>query len=74
VKQVQKILTEIGMQAERIEMFNMSAAMAGQFVEACQAMNAKVTVLGPNPLRHEASQAEQPEASDGQMTDSGTGA
>jgi coenzyme F420-reducing hydrogenase delta subunit len=32
-------------------MFNMSAAMAGQFVQAAEEMYATVTSLGPNPLR-----------------------
>jgi len=32
-------------------MFNLSAAMAGQFVEAAKEMTEKIAVLGPNPLR-----------------------
>jgi coenzyme F420-reducing hydrogenase delta subunit len=32
-------------------MFNLSAAMAGGFVEATKEMTEKVTELGPNPLR-----------------------
>ncbi len=32
-------------------MFNMSAAMAGQFVAAATEMTSTVTALGPNPLR-----------------------
>jgi coenzyme F420-reducing hydrogenase delta subunit len=31
-------------------MFNMSAAMAGEFVKAAEEMNDQVTQLGPNPL------------------------
>ena len=34
-------------------MFNMSSAMAGQFVEAAVEMTAVITELGPNPLREE---------------------
>ncbi len=32
-------------------MFNMSAAMAGEFVNAAQTMTDVITDLGPNPLR-----------------------
>jgi coenzyme F420-reducing hydrogenase delta subunit len=32
-------------------MFNMSAAMAGEFVAAAQAMTDQISTLGPNPLR-----------------------
>jgi coenzyme F420-reducing hydrogenase delta subunit len=32
-------------------MFNMSAAMAGQFVEATNTMCEQVASLGPNPLK-----------------------
>jgi hypothetical protein len=34
-------------------MFNMSAAMAGEFVRVAQEMNDRITTLGPNPLRAE---------------------
>jgi len=32
-------------------MFNMSAAMAGEFVARTEEMTEKITALGPNPLR-----------------------
>jgi coenzyme F420-reducing hydrogenase delta subunit len=32
-------------------MFNMSSAMASQFVEATKEMTAQITQIGPNPLR-----------------------
>jgi coenzyme F420-reducing hydrogenase delta subunit len=32
-------------------MFNLSAAMAGEFVEAAVAMTDQIHKLGPNPLR-----------------------
>jgi coenzyme F420-reducing hydrogenase delta subunit len=32
-------------------MYNLSAAMAGNFVEATKEMTAKIQDLGPNPLR-----------------------
>jgi coenzyme F420-reducing hydrogenase delta subunit len=45
------LLKEIGLEPERVRMFNLSAAMAGQFVEATKEMTEKVRALGPNPLR-----------------------
>ncbi len=32
-------------------MFNMSAAMAGHFVEVAEEMAAQIAALGPSPLR-----------------------
>lgn len=48
---VQDLLAEIGLEPERVEMFNMSAAMAATFVEAATEMNERIKTLGPNPLR-----------------------
>jgi coenzyme F420-reducing hydrogenase delta subunit len=44
-------LKQIGLEPDRVRMFNMSAAMAGQFVEASTEMTEQVEKLGPNPLR-----------------------
>ena len=48
---VQYLLEQIGLERERVEMFNMSAAMAATFVEAATEMNERIKKLGPNPLR-----------------------
>jgi coenzyme F420-reducing hydrogenase delta subunit len=56
VEHVKKILAEIGLQPERVRMFNMSSAMAGGFVDAASEMTEKITELGPNPLRNHQSQ------------------
>ncbi len=48
---IRELLEQIGLQPERVRMFNMSAAMAGQFVEAATEMTTLITSLGPNPLR-----------------------
>ena len=32
-------------------MYNLSAAMAGEFVDAATEMTEQITALGPNPLR-----------------------
>jgi len=48
---VKSLIDEIGLEPERVQMFNLSSAMAGQFVEnACQ-MTALIAGLGPNPLK-----------------------
>lgn len=48
---MQDLLAEIGLERERVEMFNMSAAMATEFVTAANEMTERITELGPNPLR-----------------------
>ena len=40
------------MERDRVRMFNMSSAMAGQFAQAATEMAEQVTALGPNPLRN----------------------
>jgi F420-non-reducing hydrogenase iron-sulfur subunit len=44
------LLSQIGLEPERVHMFNMSAAMAGNFVEAAEEMVERVSTLGPSPL------------------------
>ena len=51
VARIQELLEQIGLEPERVRMFNMSSAMAGQFVEAATEMTTLITSLGPNPLR-----------------------
>jgi F420-non-reducing hydrogenase iron-sulfur subunit len=51
VAHVQDVLRSIGLEPERVQMFNLSSAMAGQFAEATKTMTEKVEALGPNPLR-----------------------
>jgi coenzyme F420-reducing hydrogenase delta subunit len=58
VERVRDLLEEIGLERERVEMFNMSAAMAVEFVEAATAMTERITELGPSPLRSESQDGE----------------
>lgn len=51
MKRVQELLEQIGLEPERVQMFNMSSAMAGQFVTSTREMISKVEKLGLNPLR-----------------------
>ena len=46
-----KVLSEIGMEPERLEMFNLSSAMGQTFAEIVRDMTERVSQLGPNPLR-----------------------
>ena len=48
---IKKLLDEIGLGSERLEMFNMSAAMAQNFAEAANEMTERARKLGPNPLK-----------------------
>jgi F420-non-reducing hydrogenase iron-sulfur subunit len=45
------LFSEIGLEPERVHMFNMSAAMAGEFARAAQEMTDKIETLGPNRLK-----------------------
>jgi F420-non-reducing hydrogenase iron-sulfur subunit len=51
VEHIKDLLEQIGLEPERVHMFNMSAAMAGDFVEATTSMTEQITTLGPSPLR-----------------------
>lgn len=45
------LIAEIGLEADRARMFNLSSAMAGRFAEAATEMNEQIAALGPSPLR-----------------------
>lgn len=47
---VKKILDEIGIGGERVEMFNLSAAMGPRFAEIAAEMTERIRRLGPSPL------------------------
>jgi coenzyme F420-reducing hydrogenase delta subunit len=51
VEHIKQIMLQIGLEPERIEMFNLSSAMARQFADAATSMTQQVIDLGPNPLR-----------------------
>lgn len=50
VDYVQKTLAEIGIEPERIEMFNLSSAMGGRFAEIAEEMTERIRELGPSPV------------------------
>jgi coenzyme F420-reducing hydrogenase delta subunit len=50
VAAVQKALAEIGIEPERVRMFNLSSAMGPRFAEIATEMTEAVRALGPTPI------------------------
>ena len=50
MKHAQKLLAEIGLGSERIQMVNVSAAMGVQFAQTAREFSEKIREIGPNPL------------------------
>lgn len=53
VQYVKKLLDEIGIGGDRLEMFNMSAGEGPKFAEAANTMTERIRKLGPSPVRAE---------------------
>jgi coenzyme F420-reducing hydrogenase delta subunit len=51
VERIKQIVEDVGIEPDRIEMFNMSSAMGKQFAEAASLMSERIESLGPSPLR-----------------------
>ena len=61
VQYIRKMLDEIGIERERVQMFNISASDAPEFVRVAKMMTEKIRELGPNPLiRKETAQPQNP--------------
>lgn len=54
VEYVQKLLEEIGISGERVEMITMSAGMGERFAETAAEFTEKIRKLGPNPITNTA--------------------
>jgi F420-non-reducing hydrogenase iron-sulfur subunit len=54
VAYAKKLLDEIGFGGERLEMYNMSAAMGPRFAEVAREMTEKIRKLGPSPIKKSA--------------------
>ncbi len=50
---VKRILERRGLGADRVNMYNCSAAEVGRFKESIEDMMKKLEKLGPNPIREE---------------------
>ncbi len=53
MKQAKRLLGEVGLEPERLEMFNLGASDATKFAAACDEMTERARKLGPNPLKKE---------------------
>lgn len=53
VRWLQGLLRGIGLDGERLQMYNMSSAMGGEFVEVATEIAERIKALGPSPLREE---------------------
>ena len=51
VNHVKEMLKDIGLEPERLAMYNLSAAMGPRFAEIANEMTAKIKELGPSPFR-----------------------
>ena len=47
VAYVRRLLEEVGIEGERLEMYNLSSAMGGRFAEIVEEMTEKIRALGP---------------------------
>jgi coenzyme F420-reducing hydrogenase delta subunit len=52
LQRAQKLLDEIGIGGERLDMFFMSGSQAYAFANAAQVMTERIRKLGPNPLNN----------------------
>ena len=51
VRYVKKVLEELGIEPERVEMFNLSAGEGPRFAEIAREMEQRIKELGPSPVR-----------------------
>ena len=50
VEYVQNLIEELGVERERVMMYNMSAAQGPRFVEVAEEFTAKIKEMGPSPF------------------------
>jgi len=50
VKAVKNAMNELGVEAERVEMYHMARGLHPEFVDAAKEMNERITKLGPSPF------------------------
>jgi len=51
IGQVKRLLAEVGLEPERVEMYNMSSAQGAEFARVATEFTDRIKQLGPNPLR-----------------------
>lgn len=65
VAKLKKDFQQMGMEPERLEMFNLSSSEGPRFAAICKEMAERAYKLGPSPVKHKARQdwlAAQPQA------------
>ncbi len=58
VERAKMMLKEIGLEPERLEMYNLSSAEGTRFAEICTEMAETLSKLGPSPIKPPAAQVE----------------
>jgi coenzyme F420-reducing hydrogenase delta subunit len=53
VNHVKDLLSEVGIEPERVEMYNMSSAQGARFAEVATEFTERIKALGPNPVKRE---------------------
>jgi coenzyme F420-reducing hydrogenase delta subunit len=61
IQRAQKLLDEIGLDKERLDMFFMSGSQGQAFAMAAQTMTERIRQLGPNPLKVRKEAVKSPE-------------
>ncbi len=51
VKYLKELLAEVGMEPDRVEMYNLSSAQGQRFAQIAQEMTQKIRALGPSPVK-----------------------
>ncbi len=51
VRYAKKLLDQLGLDGQRVEMYNMSSAMGKAFADAATQLTERVKALGPSPIR-----------------------
>jgi len=59
VERAKQLLEEIGLEPERLEMFNLSSTKGSRFAEIVTEMTERLARLGPSPLRRDQSRQEE---------------
>jgi coenzyme F420-reducing hydrogenase delta subunit len=59
VQYTQKLLDEVGIGGQRLELFNMSAGEGARFAAAAREMTARIKALGPSPVRASGQQLDE---------------
>ena len=53
VNKLKKDFPQMGMEPERVEMFNLSSSEGPKFAAICKEMSERAFKLGPSPIKHE---------------------